>query len=109
MLAAAGEVRDALAANVKEYERRDALKNGVDAAQTALDVANDKYANGLVDFTNVINAQQSLTALSEAYAISRGQISTNAVRLFNALGGGWKPMEEAELALAEAERAKKKK
>ena len=109
VLAAAGEVRDALAANVKEYERRDALKNGVDAAQTALDVANDKYANGLVDFTNVINAQQSLTALSEAYAISRGQVSTNAVRLFNALGGGWKPMEEAELALAEAERAKKKK
>ena len=108
VLSAVGEVRDSLSANVKEYERNESLKRGVEAAQIALDVANDKYANGLVDFTNVINAQRSLTALSEEYVISEGQISTNAVKLFKALGGGWQPMEEAERALAEAAKQAKK-
>ncbi|MDO5116078.1 MAG: TolC family protein [Synergistaceae bacterium] len=102
VLTAVGEVRDALSDNVHEYDRREALRNGMEAAQAALDLANEKYLRGLVDFTNVINAQRSLTALSEEYVISGGQISTNAVKLFKALGGGWQPMEEAEKALAEA-------
>lgn len=106
VLLAVGEVRDALSANVREYERNGSLKRGMEAAQAALDMANDKYANGLVDFTNVINAQRSLTALSEEYTISRGQISTNAVRLFKALGGGWQPLDEAEKAMAAAARKK---
>lgn len=109
VLTAVGEVRDSLSANVKEYERNESLHRGVDAARIALDVANEKYANGLVDFTNVINAQSALTSLSEEYVISEGQISANAVGLFKALGGGWKPMEEAERALAEAQAAKKSK
>ncbi len=106
VLTAVGEVRNALSANVQEYERNASLKRGMEAAQAALDVANDKYANGLVDFTNVINAQRSLTSLSEEYTISCGQISTNAVQLFKALGGGWQPMEEAQLALAAAAQKK---
>lgn len=108
VLSAVGEVRDSLSSNVKEYERSESLRRGVEAAQAALDVANDKYANGLVDFTNVINAQRSLTSLSEEYVISQGQISANAVALFKALGGGWQPMEEAERALAEAAKKAKK-
>ena len=106
VLQAVGEVRDALSANVQEYDRNASLKRGMEAAQAALDTANDKYANGLVDFTNVIDAQRSLTALSEEYTISRGQISTNAVRLFKALGGGWQPLDEAEKAMAAAARKK---
>ena len=108
MLSAVGEVRDSLSSNVKEYERSESLRRGVEAAQAALDVANDKYANGLVDYTNVITAQRSLTSLSEEYVISQGQISANAVALFKALGGGWQPMEEAERALAEAAKKAKK-
>lgn len=108
VLAAVGEVRDALSDNVQEYSKNAALKNGVDAAQTALDLANEKYMSGLVDFTNVISAQSALAALSEEAVISDGQISTNAVKLFKALGGGWKPMDEAEKALAEASKTAKK-
>ena len=100
-------MRDALSDNVQEYERNARLKSGVDAAQAALDLANEKYANGLVDFTNVINAQSALASLSEQYVVSGGQISTNAVRLFKALGGGWKPLDEAERAIAEAAAKKK--
>ncbi|MBR4401147.1 MAG: efflux transporter outer membrane subunit [Synergistes sp.] len=109
VLQAAGEVRDSLAANIKEYERLEALRSGVKAAGIALDLSMEKYSNGLVDFLNVINAQRDMAAISDLYAISMGNTAANAVQLFNALGGGWKPMEEAEQALAAAEKEKKKK
>ncbi|MCF0248000.1 MAG: TolC family protein, partial [Synergistes sp.] len=91
VLNAVGEVRSALTSNVKEYERNASLKMGVEAAQVALDVANDKYSNGLVSFTNVIDAQAALTKLSEEYVVSTGLLSTKAIALFKALGGGWQP------------------
>ena len=94
VLNAVAEVRNALTAEMEERKRNEALRKGIDAAQTALEVANDKYRNGLTDFNNVINAQRSLLILSEARAISDGQITSNTVRLFKALGGGWAPLSE---------------
>lgn len=100
VLKAVGEVRNALTAGIEERNRNEALKRGVEAAQTALDVANDKYMNGLTDFNNVINAQRALLSLSEALAVSDGQITSDSVRLFKALGGGWAPLN-AEYELLE--------
>lgn len=94
VLNAVSEVRNALTAGIEERKRNEALRRGIEAAQTALDVANDKYMNGLTDFNNVINAQRALLTLSEANAISDGQITSNSVRLFKALGGGWAPFSE---------------
>lgn len=94
VLKAVSEVRNALTAGIEERKRNEALRRGIEAAQTALDVANDKYMNGLTDFNNVINAQRALLTLSEACAISDGQITSSSVRLFKALGGGWAPLSE---------------
>lgn len=91
---AVSEVRNALTSGLEERRRNESLRRGIEAAQTALDVANDKYRNGLTDFNNVINAQRALLTLSEACAISDGQITSNSVRLFKALGGGWAPFSE---------------
>lgn len=109
VLSAVGEVRDALSDNVREYARNETLKSGVDASRAALDLANERYMRGLVDFTSVISAQSAFASLSEQYVISGGQISANAVRLFKALGGGWRPLDEAERAAAEAAAAKKQR
>lgn len=92
VLNAVAEVRNALTSGIQERQRNEALNRGVEAAQVALDVANNKYKNGLTDFNNVISAQQALLSLSEAYAISEGQVTSDAVRLFKALGGGWAPL-----------------
>ncbi|MDO4987773.1 MAG: efflux transporter outer membrane subunit [Synergistes sp.] len=105
VIEAAGEVRNALAANIKEYERNAALKKGEEAARDAVYLAKDKYETGLVDFTSVINAQQSLASFSELYATSMGTISTNAVMLFKALGGGWETFEAAAAEIDAAEKA----
>ena len=105
VITAVSEVRNAITAALQERQRNASLKTGVEAARTALDVANDQYRNGLVDFNNVISAQRALLSLSELYVNSSGQITTDAVQLFKALGGGWAPIS-AEYS-QEEETAKK--
>lgn len=98
VLNAVAEVRNALTANTQERARNNSLKSGVDAAQTAVEVAIDKYKNGLTDFNNVIDAQRSLLALQDDYIVSEGQVTSNIVRIFKALGGGWAPIVEENQA-----------
>jgi len=93
VLGAVEEVRNALVDYAQEQQRSKALRAAVDAAEAALEVAQDKYKNGLSDFNNVLDAQRSLLAFREQLAISEGVISVNLVRLYKALGGGWGPME----------------
>jgi NodT family efflux transporter outer membrane factor (OMF) lipoprotein len=94
VLSAVAEVRNALAANAQETDRNSALRQGMEAARSALDIANDRYANGLTDFNNVISAQAALLSLEDALVVSDGQTTGNAIRIFKALGGGWKPLLE---------------
>ena len=103
VLTAVGEVRNALTAGVQERKRNASLKRGYESAKAALEVANDKYKNGLTDFNNVISAQSALLSLSEQYAISEGQMTSDVVRIYKSLGGGWAPID----AEAQAEAAKK--
>ena len=90
------EVRDALTAETQERLRNESLKSGMEAAKTAFAIADDKYKNGLSDFKNVIDAQSALLSFEEEFAVSEGQMLSNMVRLFKALGGGWAPLAEAE-------------
>jgi NodT family efflux transporter outer membrane factor (OMF) lipoprotein len=97
ILSAVAEVRDALTANAQERERNASLKRGVEAARNAYEAAEDLYRHGLADFNNVILTQQALLSLEEEYAISEGQMTSNIVRLFKALGGGWEPLTAENL------------
>ena len=60
------------------------------AAQKAVLLAQDQYAAGLVDFNNVLVAQRALLNLQDELARSEGTVTSNLVRLYKALGGGWK-------------------
>lgn len=97
VLQAVAEVRNALAANTQEQERNAALTRGVEAARGALEVARDKYRNGLTDFNNVIGAQSALLSLQDQEVTSEGQMASNIVQIFKALGGGWEPLVEEEM------------
>lgn len=96
VLSAVGELRNALYANIQERSRNEAIRSGVEAARTAAELAVDKYKNGLTDFSNVINAQSALLSLEEQYVVSEGEITSNIVRIFKALGGGWASLAEME-------------
>jgi outer membrane protein TolC len=53
------EVENALTAYAEEQLRRERLQEAVDAAQRAVDLAQDHYTTGLVDFSNVLDALRS--------------------------------------------------
>jgi multidrug efflux system outer membrane protein len=89
ILSALEDVENALVAYVEEQIRRTSLEEAVDAAKKALDLAQFKYQTGLIDFITVLDAQRSLLTYEDQLVQSTGTITSNLVRLYKALGGGW--------------------
>jgi NodT family efflux transporter outer membrane factor (OMF) lipoprotein len=89
VLNALAEVEDALVAYAREGERRAALTQAADAARLAAKLARDQYASGLIDFGDVLTAERTRLSAEDALAQSRGQVTTDLIRLYKALGGGW--------------------
>jgi len=92
VLGALEEVENALMAYAKEQLRRQALIHAVDAARQAFALAQYKYQAGLTDFSTVLDSQRSLLSYQDQLAQSKGSVTSNLVRLYKALGGGWTPM-----------------
>jgi outer membrane protein TolC len=91
VLAALREVEDDMVALAKEQARRQHLENAVEAARNAADLSLLLYSSGLHDFRDVLDAPRSLLALQELLAASQAEVTTNLIKLFKALGGGWTP------------------
>lgn len=91
VLGALEEVENALTAYAEEQIRRERLLEAVDAARKAADLAQDQYAAGLVDFSNVLDAQRSKLLFQEELALSDGNVTSSLISLYKALGGGWAP------------------
>jgi outer membrane protein TolC len=89
ILLALEEVENALVAYAQEQLRRESLKAAAAAGQRTVLLAQDQYVAGLVDFNTVLIAQRSLLALQDELALSEGTVTSNLVRLYKALGGGW--------------------
>lgn len=96
VLKALEEVENVLNAYAEEQRpRMESLRTGAAAAQRAVLLSQDQYQAGLVDFNNVLDAQRSLLTFQDELAQSEGAVTSNLVRLYKALGGGWKCLESA--------------
>jgi len=91
VLQALKDVEDALIACTDERARRGALQDAVTAGERAFKLARDKYAAGLVDYQTVLSAQQSLLSAQSALVSSHAEVTSNTIRLYKSLGGGWTP------------------
>lgn len=89
VLLALQEVEDSLTALAQEQVRRGHLAAAAGAAQQAADLSLQLYNTGLRDFRDVLDAQRSLLTLQDSLASSSTTVSSDLVRLFKALGGGW--------------------
>jgi multidrug efflux system outer membrane protein len=96
VLSALEEVENALVAYAEEQQRRQSLSEATQAAQKAVELAQHKYQAGLTDFSNVLDAQRSLLSFQDQLAQSDGTVTSNLVRLYKALGGGWTSMAPDE-------------
>jgi NodT family efflux transporter outer membrane factor (OMF) lipoprotein len=89
ILTALEDVENSLVAYAKEQVRREFLTEASQASQRAVDLARSRYLSGLTDFQSVLDAQRSLLALKDQLAESEGQVTSNLIMLYKALGGGW--------------------
>jgi len=90
------EAENVLIAYAKEQQRREALTAATAAASQVDQLVRDQYQVGLVPFNNVLDAQRSLLFLQDELAISSGAVTSNLVRLYKALGGGWVSLDPVE-------------
>jgi multidrug efflux system outer membrane protein len=89
VLGAFQEVQDDVTGLGILSEARQLQQKAVDAARRALDISTDRYTGGLVNYLDVVTAQQNLLASEQEMAVIRGQRLVTSVLLVKALGGGW--------------------
>jgi len=89
ILTALEEVENSLKAYAEEQERREALREASGAAQRAVELAQNQYEAGIIDFNEVLDAQRSLLSFEDQLAQSEGRVTTHLITLYKALGGGW--------------------
>ena len=89
VLRALHEVDNALTAYRSEQSRRQQLTDAVAENRRALELARQRYAQGVADFLTVLDAQRSLSTTELLLADSTTAVSGNLVVLYKALGGGW--------------------
>lgn len=89
VLGALEEVENALSAFANEQERMKALDDAARACDEAARLAQWQYEAGLIDFGSVLDAQRSLVSFRDQLAQSEGTLTSDLIRLYKALGGGW--------------------
>jgi NodT family efflux transporter outer membrane factor (OMF) lipoprotein len=89
VLTAFQEVEDSLSGLRVLAQAAETQQLSVEAAQRALQIANDRYTGGLVTYLDVVNAQQTLLDSQRLATQILGQRLVTSVNLVKAVGGGW--------------------
>jgi multidrug efflux system outer membrane protein len=89
VLNAFAEVEGALLTRKKQLERRQRELKFLEEARATQRVAQNRYLRGLVEYLDVLEAQQTRFTSEDTLALVDLSILTNRVNLHRALGGGW--------------------
>lgn len=89
VLSAYGDVDSALVAYAAEQRRGTQLKQRLDDAVRARDLASARYQSGLAAYLEVLDADRNANQAEIAVADNAVTASTDLVAVFKALGGGW--------------------
>lgn len=98
VLIALRDVEDALVALRSDRERLVHLKDAADGASNAAALARQQYGSGLVDFQTVLLTERTQLGAQDEVASASADVSSDYVRLYKALGGGWTPDDSASSA-----------
>ena len=101
VLNAQREVEDAMVTFTRSKEEERFLKDSVTAAQHSVDLSLLQYKEGLVDYQRVLDSQRSLATQADRLTEVSGQVGTNLVATYKALGGGWQIREGEEILSSE--------
>jgi outer membrane protein, multidrug efflux system len=94
VLNALHEVENALAAYAADQQRRAWLEATVTQNRDALALSRQRYESGVIAFVDVLDAERTLQQNELALADSATAATTDLVRLYRALGGGWQSIQQ---------------
>ena len=97
VLNAQREVEDAIVAFVRAGEEERFLKKSVTAAKRSVTISMVQYREGVTDYQRVLDSQRFLAAQADRLTEVSGQVGTNLVTTYKALGGGWQIRESREI------------
>ena len=83
------EVTDRLSGYHEQKLQLKILDQSVQALKENFALSTQKYTDGLTNFQNLLDAQQSLFAAENDLAVARGKMTLQLVGLYKALAGGW--------------------
>lgn len=89
VLNAGREAEDALVAFLRSQEEAKHLDASVTAAARTVQITEEQYSQGAVDFTAVYLFQITLSEQQDQLAVAQGNIALGLVGVYRALGGGW--------------------
>jgi outer membrane protein TolC len=89
LLQAVQDLSNATIAIQKELETNKSYRNAVDNMQQVLISMRDKYDNGLIEFSYLLQAQQNLLKAQTDLANSNANIFKSIVAFYKATGGGY--------------------
>ncbi len=89
VLQAIAEVESALVAYATTLEERVLLAETVQSYREAEELARARYAAGVDDLQTLLSIERESLAAAQRLAAVEGQVASNAVGLYKALGGAW--------------------
>jgi NodT family efflux transporter outer membrane factor (OMF) lipoprotein len=94
ILTALEDVENALVAYAVGRERVAARGRAATAAGNAARLARAQYQAGLVDFQKVLDTDRTRLTAEDGLATAEGDVLAATIKLYKALGGGWRPVSE---------------
>jgi outer membrane protein TolC len=89
VLAALHEVDNALTAYGDDQQRRAWLDATVEQNRDALALSRQRYESGVISFIDVLDVERTLQQNELSLADSITSVTTDLVRVYRVLGGGW--------------------
>lgn len=89
VLGAAREVEDSMTGLVYAQKEAEYLGQGVASSKRSVELSLLQYEEGFTDYQRVLDSTRALTQKQDQYAQLQGEIATNFINLYKALGGGW--------------------
>ena len=102
VLLALEETENSLVTLGRERERLAYLRESERAGAEAVDLARQRYRDGIADFLSVLDAERTLLSLQEQLVASETRTATSLIAVYKALAGGsaeWPANEPAEQGL----------
>lgn len=94
VLSAIEEAENKIYAIAQHHARLEKLAAATEAAKASLQLSRNQYSAGIVDFSEVIDAEQSLLTYQDSTAQTETDLVTDTISLYKALGGGWTPAQQ---------------